>query len=134
MIVWADSYLGNLINEETKKATIDKLIALQNEDGGWGLATLGDWKRADGKQQDKQVSDGYGTGFVIYVLRRGGLPATDDSLRRGIRWLKTNQRESGRWFTRSLNRDNKHYITHAGSAMAVMALAACGESLEVEDK
>jgi hypothetical protein len=42
-----------------------------------------------------------------------------------VEWLKTHQRESGRWFTRSLNQDNMHDITHAGRAMAVMALAAC---------
>ena len=34
----------------------------------WALATLGDWKRSDGKQQDRETSDGYGTGFVIYAL------------------------------------------------------------------
>jgi len=28
---------------------------------------LGDWKRSDGKEQDKDSSDGYGTGFVIYL-------------------------------------------------------------------
>ncbi len=32
---------------------------------------------------------------------------------------------SGRWYTRSLYRDNHHFITHAGTAMAVMALEAC---------
>ena len=31
--------------------------------------------------------------------------------------------ESGRWFTRSLNRDNYHFLTHAGTAFAVMALS-----------
>ena len=33
----------------------------------------------------------------------------------------------GRWFTRSLNRDNKHYLSHVGTAFAVMALAECGK-------
>ena len=37
--------------------------------------------------------------------------------------MKANQRESGRWFTRSLvNDDNKHYLAHIGSAFAVMAI------------
>ena len=36
------------------------------------------------------------------------------------------ERVSDRLFTRSLNRDDgTHYITHTGSAFAVMALAAC---------
>jgi squalene-hopene/tetraprenyl-beta-curcumene cyclase len=44
-----------------------------------------------------------------------------------VDWLKSHQRESGRWFTRSLHQDSMHYITHAGTAMAVMALAACDD-------
>jgi squalene-hopene/tetraprenyl-beta-curcumene cyclase len=47
------------------------------------------------------------------------------SLKNGITWLKSNQRESGRWHTRSLNRDNHHFISHAGTAFAIMALKAC---------
>jgi squalene-hopene/tetraprenyl-beta-curcumene cyclase len=44
---------------------------------------------------------------------------------KGVKWLLANQRESGRWFTRSLSNDKAHYITNAGSAFAVLALAAC---------
>jgi squalene-hopene/tetraprenyl-beta-curcumene cyclase len=39
--------------------------------------------------------------------------------------LTTHQRESGRWFTRSLSNDRHHYIANAGTAYAVMALTAC---------
>jgi hypothetical protein len=39
--------------------------------------------------------------------------------------LQSNQRESGRWFTRSLNTDKYHYITNAGTAFAVLVLKAC---------
>ena len=125
MVLWAASYLDGIVADEVKSAWINDLQALQKDDGGWGLATLGDWKRADGKQQDKESSDGYGTGFVIYVLRRAGVPATSERFQRGIQWLKNHQRESGRWFTRSLNKDNKHFLTHAGTSMAVLALTAC---------
>jgi hypothetical protein len=41
-----------------------------------------------------------------------------------IAWLKANQRASGRWFTRSLKKDSRHFITHAGTAFAVMALVS----------
>ena len=77
--------------------------------------------------QDTATSDGYATGFVVYVLRRAGVPTDDARLRKAVAWLKANQRRSGRWFTRSANRDGKHYISHAGTAFAVMALAECGE-------
>jgi len=127
MLLWAASYLEGIVTEEKKKSTVTKLLSLQQQDGGWGLATLGDWQRADGKEQNLETSDGYGTGFVVYILTRAGMPADAPEMQRGIAWLKTHQRESGRWFTRSLNKDNKHFITHAGTAMAIMALAACGE-------
>ena len=127
MRLWASSYLKDLMTEDEKKACTKKLLALQKPDGGWGLATLGDWKRADDSEPDKAKSDGYGTGFVIYVLRRGGMPASSPEIQRGVEWLKKNQRASGRWFTRSINKDSKHFISHAGTAMAVMALGECGE-------
>lgn len=129
MILWADSLCGDLADARQRKAWIAELASLQKADGGWALATLGKWKRGDGKTQDTTNSDGYGTGFVIYVLRRAGVPASDPRLKRGIAWLKSNQRASGRWFTRSLYKDNKHYISHAATAMAIMAIDA-GENVK----
>jgi squalene-hopene/tetraprenyl-beta-curcumene cyclase len=73
------------------------------------------------------VSDGYGTGFSLYVLRRAGIPTEDARIQNGIAWLKTHQRESGRWFARSLYKDSKHYLSHNATAFAVMALGECGE-------
>jgi squalene-hopene/tetraprenyl-beta-curcumene cyclase len=128
MLLWVSSYLDGFLTSAEKQATIKELTALQKKDGGWNLATLGKWTRANKEDpQDTESSDGYATGFVIYVLRRAGVPANDTGIQKGIAWLKANQRESGRWFTRSLNRDNKHFITHAGSAFAVLALVECGE-------
>jgi squalene-hopene/tetraprenyl-beta-curcumene cyclase len=95
---------------------------LQKPDGGWGVVTFGDWERSDDKPPDMESSDGYGTGFAIYVLRQAGIPADDPRIQKGIAWLKANQRESGRWFTRSMWKDSKHYITHAGTAYAIRAL------------
>ncbi len=106
-------------------ATVARLVSLQKPDGGWALATLGDWQRSDGQPQDMQNSDGYGTGFVMVVLLRSGMLPTEEPLQRGLIWLKNHQRASGRWFTRSLNEDGMHYISHAGTAMAVMALSLC---------
>jgi squalene-hopene/tetraprenyl-beta-curcumene cyclase len=65
------------------------------------------------------------TGLAIIVLREAGVPADDDALQRGVRWLKANQRESGRWWTRSLNTDTFHYITYSGTAYPLLALALC---------
>jgi squalene-hopene/tetraprenyl-beta-curcumene cyclase len=125
MILWVSTYLDDFLSAEEQKSTIASLRAKQLPDGGWSAANLGDWKRADNLEQDRDTSDGYGTGFTLYLLRRASVSADDPAVQKGIAWLKTNQRESGRWFTRSLSKDNKHYLTHVGSAFAVMALAAC---------
>jgi len=126
MVFWGSKHVEGIMTAEEQTRLVDELLALQRADGGWSLATLGDWKRTDGKEQDTQASDGYGTGFVVYLARLGGVPASDGRLRKGVEWLKTHQRKSGRWFTRSLNKDNKHFITHAGTAFALLALRSCG--------
>ncbi len=54
--------------------------------------------------------------------------STDEPrLQRALHWLKTNQCESGRWFTRSLVGRKANPISNSGTAWAVMALAACDE-------
>jgi squalene-hopene/tetraprenyl-beta-curcumene cyclase len=125
MLAWASSHVPDLISDNDRRELIKELRSIQLADGGWSLSSLGNWQRSDKSPQDTKTSDGYGTGFTLFVLRQSGVPADDPAIQRGIAWLKSNQRESGRWFTRSLHKDNKHYITHAGTAFAVMALAQC---------
>ena len=127
MLLWASRYVDGILSEAEKKAAVEELLSLQRPDGGWAFASFGNWQRSDGKPQDTQTSDGYGTGFAIYVLRLAGLTAQHSQIREGIDWLKTHQRATGRWYTRSANKDNKHYLTHEGTAFALMALAACDE-------
>jgi squalene-hopene/tetraprenyl-beta-curcumene cyclase len=125
-LLWASARLDGLMSSEQRNRTIHRLRSLQRTDGGWCLPSLGEWKRHDGSSNDpKAPSDGYATGLVVYVLRQAGIPPSDPTLVKGVAWLKNNQRESGRWFTRSLNTDNKHYISNAGTAFAAMALHAC---------
>jgi squalene-hopene/tetraprenyl-beta-curcumene cyclase len=125
-LLFASLKLDGLMTPTERDQTIKDLLAIQREDGGWNLPSLGDWKRLNGKPNDKEApSDGYGTGFVVYVLRQAGVPADKEPIQRGVKWLKSNQRESGRWFTRSVNADRAHYLTNAGTAYAVLALKAC---------
>jgi squalene-hopene/tetraprenyl-beta-curcumene cyclase len=125
-LMWASTRLDGLMTREQRDRTVKELLALQKPDGGWSLQALGKWKGFDGRASNpKAPSDGYGTGFVVYVLRRAGLPATHEAVKKGVAWLKANQRASGRWFTQSLNTDRYHYISHAGTAFALLALKAC---------
>lgn len=126
MLLWASTRLDGLMTADRRDATIARLRALQRPDGGWNLPSLGSWKRRDGRPNDPDApSDGYATGLVVFVLRQAGVPADDPAPRRGVAWLLANQRASGRWFTRSINNNKHHYITHAGTAFAVLALRAC---------
>ena len=127
MLVWSAAAWPELLPAEERQRTIEELALRQLPDGGWSASSLGDWTRADGTPQTPEVADGYGTGFVLFVLQKGGVPATDPRIEKGIAWLKANQRESGRWYTRSLHKDGHHFLTHAGSAFAVMALGEAGQ-------
>jgi squalene-hopene/tetraprenyl-beta-curcumene cyclase len=122
-LLWASTRLDGLMSPSDRDATVARLRKLQRPDGGWSLPSLGEWKRLDGSPNDKDApSDGYATGLVVYVLRQAGVAPTDPAIAHGLDWLRTHQRASGRWFTRSLNHDKAHYITNAGSGFAALAL------------
>ena len=127
MLLLGALHVDGILNRVERKAVIDDLFAVQKADGGWGIVSLGNWKRHDGQPNDTQCSDGYGTGFAIYVLRQAGVPTSDSRIQAGIAWLKTNQRVSGRWFTRSQWEDSRHYLSRLGTSYAIRALVACGE-------
>lgn len=126
MLVWADTELGGVIEPSARQAALDELWPLQHADGGWAIAQLGPWEREDGTEQDLTTSDAYGTGFAAYVARRAGVASGDTRLVRAADWLLANQRASGRWHVRSVHADGEHFISHAGTAFALLALDACG--------
>ena len=127
MLIWISKHDPMLISKEEKQKWIAEIKSLQQKDGGWVLIHFGDeqWKREDSRPQS-QESDGYATAFALYTLRQAEIPADNQIIRQGVNWLKTRQRESGRWFTHSPRRDGKHYISQAGTSMALMALDICG--------
>src|SRR5262245_12409414 len=128
MLLWASTKVDGLMTAEEQKTAIAALRAKQHKDGGWCLPSLGKYDRRDGSPNDPNAaSDGYGTGFVTFVLLQTGVPANDPAIASGVKWLKANQRESGRWYTRSLNNDKAHYITNAGTAFCILALNEAGE-------
>lgn len=129
LLLWASMSTPALMDELDRSATVNDLLSKQRADGGWSLASLGNWSRHDGTRDDptKSPSDGYGTGLVTYVLLKAGIPAQSPALRRAVDWLKTHQRVSGRWFTPSLNYDDGiNIMTNSGTIYAMMALRASG--------
>jgi squalene-hopene/tetraprenyl-beta-curcumene cyclase len=126
MLLWASTRLDGIMTTERRSQTLAQLREVQRPDGGWNLPSLGGWKRGDGTPNDPQgPSDGYGTGLVVFVMRKAGVPASDPAVKRGVDWLLSHQRVSGSWFTRSVTSDTFHYISRAGTAFAALALRAC---------
>jgi squalene-hopene/tetraprenyl-beta-curcumene cyclase len=134
------TFLPELVPQSTRDAVIAMLWKLQQTDGGWSTRSMsaienwGDKIRPDVVTMLQQepdaanpASDVYMTAFAIVLLRENGVPGDDERIRRGIAWLKSNQRESGRWWMKSLYKDTKHYTTFIGTAQALRALALCGE-------
>lgn len=124
--LWASLRLDGVMSREERDQTIKDLLAVRRPDGGWSLPSLGDWNRRDGTPNDKAaVSDAYATGLVVHILSRPGLGVDPEVIRSGIAWLKSHQRESGKWFTKSLNNDADHFISNAGTAFAILAISSC---------
>lgn len=127
MLLLGSLHIDGVLTDADRQSIVDDLLVAQKADGGWGIVSLGHWKRHDGKPDDRESSDGYGTGFTVYTLREAGMPADDPRIQAGIAWLKANQRISGRWFTRSQWEDSRHYLSRLGTSYAIRALVACGE-------
>ena len=131
MLAWCSIRIDGIATDEQRSQTLSELLNLQLADGGWSTSGfLTDWKglaREDGQPLDTKTSDGYGTGLVIVIARELGIPAEDKRLQRGIKWIRSNQRESGKWFTKSPVNDAGNLISNVGSAYVVLALQSCGE-------
>ena len=128
MMMWAASGLDGLVDDEKRKKWSRELLEVQRPDGGWRLVDVGagKWKRPD-DVSEKLTSDAYATAFSIFVLRQAEIPVDHPHLKRGLQWLRSHQRQSGRWFSRSPRRDGKHYISHAATMFAILAFHSCGE-------
>jgi squalene-hopene/tetraprenyl-beta-curcumene cyclase len=125
--LWASVYLGDLLGAPQREALVDELVVKQRADGGWCLATLGDYKRSDGTPLSSD-SDGYATGLFVHVLQQSGMTRTHPAVARGMAWLRTNQQVTGAWVGHSINkrRDPKtmagKFMSDAATAFAILAL------------
>jgi squalene-hopene/tetraprenyl-beta-curcumene cyclase len=134
-LLWASTELPGLIDEARKQQLIQMILAHQKADGGWSIRNFArpeDWgkgNRAEKLRAELEFSDppsdGHMTGLAIIALREAGVPASDARIKKGVTWLKTNQRSSGRWWTRSLNRDGWQFITYSGTVYPLLALSLC---------
>jgi len=134
-LLWAASELPGLLDAKREQELIDMIFAHQQPDGGWSIRTFaqpqewGKGNRAEKLRAEPEFanppSDGHMTGLAIIALRKAGIPAGDPRMQRGVAWLKANQRSSGRWWTRSLNRDGWQFISYSGTVYPLLALSLC---------
>jgi len=138
------TFMPELVSDDERKSFIAMLWKQQQPDGGWSTRRMSDLMKWHEKMDPKVVamiqgepdaanpgSDPYMTAFAIVLLRESGVPASDERIRKGIEWLKVNQRVSGRWWMKSLYRDTYHFSTYISTAVALRALALCGEVPEI---
>jgi squalene-hopene/tetraprenyl-beta-curcumene cyclase len=133
MLMWASRYLDGLMSPAQREATVKALRSAQRTDGGWSFETLRP-NRGQYYYPSVTESDGYGTGFAVFMLRQAGVAADRPEITRGLQWLRSQQRASGRWFTPSPDAHipsdfggygtRDLYIMNIGTAFAVLALKA----------
>ncbi|MEC9095375.1 MAG: hypothetical protein VX776_02015 [Planctomycetota bacterium] len=137
LLLWTATKWEGLINDKVKTDTIAMILSHQQGDGGWSMRTFAAPEKWGGGvrqglisseiQQEGTPSDGHQTGLAIMILREAGIPTEHQAVQAGIKWIKSNQRQSGRWWTRSLNGDGQQYITYSGTFYPLLALQLCGE-------
>jgi Squalene-hopene cyclase C-terminal domain/Prenyltransferase and squalene oxidase repeat len=70
---------------EAMRTTIDELLALQRDDGGWSQTV------------PQPKSDAFATGQTLYVLSLAGYTAKKAEVKRGIDFLVATQTKDGSW-------------------------------------
>jgi ankyrin repeat protein len=108
-----------------RASRVRDLLDLQRADGGWA-------------QTPYLRSDAYATGQVLYALRQLGVPAANAALQSGTAYLQRTQAADGTWhvvnramklqpyFQGGFPYEHDQWISHAGTAWAVMGLASAG--------
>lgn len=85
-------------NFEKQVATdMERLLALQREDGGWGFDPGSRENESDGWRRSEDYSYPSPTAVSLIALQAAGRTADDAVVERGVRWLLQNQYPYGLW-------------------------------------
>jgi squalene-hopene/tetraprenyl-beta-curcumene cyclase len=134
------SFMPDVVGPENRAADIEMLWSKQHSDGGWSTRDMSDTNNWSAHMTDIVInlieglpdaadpqSDPYMTALAICMLRESGVSASDPRIQKGISWLKSELRVTGRWWMHSLYRGNYHFSTYIATAKAMQALAMCNE-------
>jgi ankyrin repeat protein len=119
----AELLLGLNWTKSTKvEAARQRLIALQQVDGGWS-------------QKAEMKPDAYATGLALYALREAGMAVTHPVYGKGVEYLRRTQLADGSWYVASrapkfqpyfqsgFPHDHDQWISAIATAYAVRAMA-----------
>lgn len=127
-LLWTSARLPGLLTPAEQKDLKDEIVARQQADGGWNLASFGSWKRVDKTQLDLR-SDGYATAIALLALKAAGNSGSSPALERGRSWLVRNQdAQDGSWPATSLNKERDpasdigRFMRDAATGFASLAL------------
>ena len=76
---------------------MERLLALQREDGGWGFDPGGRENESDAWRRSEDYSYPAPTAVSLIALQSAGRAADDPVVQRGVRWLLRNQYPYGLW-------------------------------------
>ena len=137
LLLWTATRVPELLDDSSQQKLVSAVWKHQRKDGGWSMRTFAkpeEWGRGNRAEKlrgesnfGNPESDGHMTGLAVIALRDAGVSADDPRIQSAVKWLLSNQRESGRWWTRSLNTDRYHFITYSGTAYPLLALSKCGK-------
>jgi squalene-hopene/tetraprenyl-beta-curcumene cyclase len=132
--------MPEVVSSEDKAADLEMLWSKQHHDGGWSTRDMSATSNWSAHMTDIVIelieslpdaaepqSDPYMTALAICLLRESGVSAKDARIQKGIAWLKSELRVTGRWWMHSLYRGNYHFSTYIATAKAMQALAMCDE-------
>ena len=129
VLLWASAKVPGLLSKQERQKLIEAILKEQQTDGGWSLASLGNWKRSDHTPQET-ASDGYATGLITLALEQTHARRAQEACASGRSWLENHQnRADGSWRAYSLNKkrdlttDVGRFMTDAATGYAVLALA-----------
>jgi squalene-hopene/tetraprenyl-beta-curcumene cyclase len=128
-VAWASATLPEAMDAKDRQAVIREAFDKQESDGGWGIASLGPWKKHPEAPEIVPGSTGYATAFTTLVLLDCGIRPTDPRMTKALHWLRTHQdREGGYWNADSLNHQYKpdsmeiKFMRDAATGFAALAL------------
>ncbi len=125
--LWASTVVDGLLTGIERDRIVGQVLAKQQDNGGWSLASLGEFKRQDNTPQETGP-DGYATGLALHTLQLAGVPKQHPGIAKGLAWLGAHQHESGAWVGYSLNKRRDpashagKFMTDASTAFALLAL------------